>query len=327
MSRGLRLFAALILAAGPAWAGEEGTTALPLLEMQQGARPTGMAGAFTAVADDINAIWWNPAGMARSKMTELTFAHTLFVEDLKTEYFAMSRPLPALKGTVGGSISYMTVPGIEGYDSTGRSVGNLTANSYAASLGYAGFLIPGELSFGFNGKYLGQTLTTQKGSGLAVDLGIQYRKEKLGGGVAVQNVGPSFKIGNDTNPLPTTIRAGLAYHFNPIFLTALDISKGRGSTALPHLGAEFRLTPNFHLRGGWQKQENLGNGAGMSFGFSLMGALGGSLVGGDNWGGEGTPWWEKATAAAAGLVGSFDYSFMSLGDLNDVHRLSLTLKF
>lgn len=320
---------ALLLLGVPAAADEAGTSALPFLEMQQGARPTGMAGAFTAVADDVDSLWWNPAGLARSKMTEVTMSHTVFVDDVKTEYLAASRPLPALKGTVGGSFTYMSVPGLEGYDSTGRSLGNLTANSYAATFGFATFVIPGQISVGVNGKYLGQTLTTKKGTGMALDAGLQYRRDQWGAGVSAQNVGPSFKLGDDSSPLPTMLRAGVAYHFNPRVLGALDVSKARDGGVLPHLGGEVKLTSNFHLRAGWQKQESLGNGAGLSFGFSLTGTAGGggATAGGDNWGGEGTPWWEKASGAVKGLVGSLDYSFTSLGDLNDVHRLSLSLKF
>lgn len=322
----LPLLLAALLSAGPALATETGTTALPLLQLPQGGRPTGMGGAYTAVADDVNALWWNPAGMARSKKTEMTFSHTAFVEDVKTEHVAFSRPMRLLKGSVGTSLTYMSVPGIEGYDAAGKSVGNLTANSYAVSLGYAAFMVPGQLAFGVSGKYLGQTLATQKGTGVAADFGVQFKQDKLGAGVSVQNVGPSFKIGNDSNPLPTTLRAGVAYEFNPRAMGALDISKARDGNALPHLGGEIRLTDNFHLRAGWQKQENLGSGGGLSFGFSLMGVAGAGQQGGD-WGGEGTPWWEKAATQAAGLIGAIDYSFVSLGNLNDVHQLSLSLKF
>lgn len=38
-----------------------------------GARPMGMGGAFTAVADDINAVYWNPAGLQQLKTCELTY--------------------------------------------------------------------------------------------------------------------------------------------------------------------------------------------------------------------------------------------------------------
>ncbi|MFA4906159.1 MAG: hypothetical protein WC645_06615 [Candidatus Margulisiibacteriota bacterium] len=37
-----------------------------------GARPLGMGGAFVAIADDANAAWWNPAGLARNPGVDVT---------------------------------------------------------------------------------------------------------------------------------------------------------------------------------------------------------------------------------------------------------------
>src|SRR3989339_2218553 len=41
-------------------------------EMNVGARAQGMAGAFTAVSDDVNALFYNPAGASMLKKSELT---------------------------------------------------------------------------------------------------------------------------------------------------------------------------------------------------------------------------------------------------------------
>lgn len=38
-----------------------------------GARPMGMGGAFIAVSDDINAVYWNPAGLSQLERSEATF--------------------------------------------------------------------------------------------------------------------------------------------------------------------------------------------------------------------------------------------------------------
>lgn len=56
----------LIVAAGLAAAAPAGATkyAAEFLKIPVGARAMGMGGAFTAVADDATAPWWNPAGMA-----------------------------------------------------------------------------------------------------------------------------------------------------------------------------------------------------------------------------------------------------------------------
>jgi hypothetical protein len=40
------------------------TSGADFLKIDSGARSQGMGGAFTAVADDVNALTWNPAGIA-----------------------------------------------------------------------------------------------------------------------------------------------------------------------------------------------------------------------------------------------------------------------
>src|SRR5688572_12583855 len=41
-----------------------------------GARPQGMGGAFVAVADDANALYWNPAGLTQLDTAEVSFMHS-----------------------------------------------------------------------------------------------------------------------------------------------------------------------------------------------------------------------------------------------------------
>ena len=43
---------------------------------QVGARPVGMAEAFTSIADDANALRWNPAGLAYLPINQFTFSYT-----------------------------------------------------------------------------------------------------------------------------------------------------------------------------------------------------------------------------------------------------------
>ena len=316
------LLAPLVPALARATTTDVGTTGVPFLTLQQGARPVGMGGAFTAVADDANALWWNPAGVARSKMGEMTVSHTAFVEDVKTEYFAVSRPVPALRGSLGMSGTYLSIPGVDGLDVNGNSTGKLTSNAYAVSLAYAATLVPDSLWLGAAAKVIGEKLATETGQGAALDLGAQFKQDQWLAGVALQNSGPSFRIGNDSSPLPMTIRGGVGYEFAQRVIAAVDVEKARGSDVLPHVGAEVKLTPNFQLRAGWQKIDYAGSGAGLSFGFSLLGFVGGN----GGWAGETTPWWERGEAES-GMRASLDYSFLSYGEFSDVHRISLSLRF
>lgn len=47
-----------------------------------GARPHGMGGAFIGVADDINAVYWNPAGLVQLEESQFTWTRTLNNRDV-----------------------------------------------------------------------------------------------------------------------------------------------------------------------------------------------------------------------------------------------------
>ncbi len=58
------------------------------MENGGGARALGMGGAFTAVADDPSATFWNPAGLARTRSRELLVMHSERFGDLVDRDFA-----------------------------------------------------------------------------------------------------------------------------------------------------------------------------------------------------------------------------------------------
>ncbi len=102
------LAAALLLAAGPAGAAFE--------DLGAGARAPGMGGAFTALADDIYAIYYNPAGLALLGRPELAASHTQHLTGLSdgsgisTSFLGFARPLEA-GGTIGGALQNFSVDG------------------------------------------------------------------------------------------------------------------------------------------------------------------------------------------------------------------------
>jgi hypothetical protein len=62
-----------------------GLTSFPVLNVPMGGRSEGMAGAFSAVADDISFIEYNPAGSSMLPHTELAFFHNNWIADTKVE--------------------------------------------------------------------------------------------------------------------------------------------------------------------------------------------------------------------------------------------------
>jgi len=314
-----------IIVAGPAQASSKkvGTSGATFLRMEQGARAVGMGGAFSAVADDASSLWWNPAGIARSTFTDVILSHTAFIEDITSQVVGVARPAPKLGAVIGLSATYLSIDGIQGYDASKNPTGDLDATGISVGLAVAKSF--GALSFGGQGKMIQETLHDKKGSGFAVDAGLQYHKDKLGIGVALQNVGPKFKIGTKSDPLPRVARAGVSYQAHPKIQLAVDGEKPDDADFKLHLGGEGQLTPMLAVRAGYQNLKNVGDGAGYSMGFGLK-----ALFGGDKWSGS----WSKsvdevrwAIRQEGAYLISFDYAFLTFGDFDTTHRATLGVRF
>src|ERR1041384_41659 len=78
-----------------------GTSGAQFLKIGAGARPTAMGDSFVGVADDINAIYFNPAGLSLLDRPELTAMHTQYFEGFKYEFGAFAAPTTV--GTFGFS--------------------------------------------------------------------------------------------------------------------------------------------------------------------------------------------------------------------------------
>ncbi|HAH05122.1 MAG TPA: hypothetical protein DCM05_01135 [Elusimicrobia bacterium] len=330
--RALPLLFALVLAPSSAWAdANSGTSGATFLRLDQGARAMGMGGAFAAVADDASALWWNPAGIARSSFTDILVGHTAHIEQISSQVFGIIRPVKMAqfqRAAYGVSFTYLSIPGIEGMDANKNPTGTLDANSMAGGFAFGAAVTP-EVTVGAQAKMIREKLATESGSGFAFDLGAQYRRDRLGAGIALQHAGPAFKIGGVSSPLPMLYRGGLSYALFPRFTMALDGEKPTDADARMHVGGEGFFTPTLAFRMGFQPMKNVGSGAGYSLGFGFKGVVGG----GDSLG-DGKTWWERSqTDIEYALRGknafliSFDYAFLSFGDFSNTHRLTLGLKF
>src|SRR5690348_6207186 len=67
-------------------------TGAAFLKIGVGARPIAMGSAFTAQADDVNAIGWNPAGLGRMQRSELSATHTEWLSDLRYDFLGAALP-------------------------------------------------------------------------------------------------------------------------------------------------------------------------------------------------------------------------------------------
>src|SRR5471032_2639582 len=99
----------LLLAGWPGasvWAvSSPGTTAAEVLKFGVGARAIGMGEAYTAQADDVSSLYWNPAGLALMRERQASFMYDQLYQDLKFSNAAIGIPLE--NGALAGSLSYL----------------------------------------------------------------------------------------------------------------------------------------------------------------------------------------------------------------------------
>ena len=95
-----------------AWGTKDvGTASMEFLRIGVGARPAAMGEAFSAVGDDGNSIFWNPAGLGRLRSQELSGMHLKWFESFN--YNTLSYVYPMSHGALGGGLLYLSREDIE----------------------------------------------------------------------------------------------------------------------------------------------------------------------------------------------------------------------
>ena len=180
---------------------KKGTTAAPFLSIGQGARAIGMGSAFVGVVNDVSSIYWNPAGLTKAQGINVIFDHTLWIADIKYNYFAASYNLGNL-GTIGISytgsdIGEMRVTTIAKPEGTGET---FNATQAAFSIAYA-MQLTESFSIGFNPKFIYESIWKMNATAFALDLGVQYVTPFDGAilAMSISNFGTSMQLLGNSN--------------------------------------------------------------------------------------------------------------------------------
>lgn len=164
--------------------------AAEFLKVGVGSRALGMGGAFTAVADDASAAWWNPAGLALIESADAQFTHAeIFGSLVNHEVLNAAWPIgrDTRNATIGVSLIWLGVNDIKiTRDALVEDTGGLvhvdpdrvttrSANDYGLLLSYAR-RAGDRWSIGGNFKLIRQTLVEEGSSfGVGADLGLLYQ--------------------------------------------------------------------------------------------------------------------------------------------------------
>ncbi len=219
------------------------------MKQTSGARPLGMGEAFVALADDVNALNFNPAGLVQIKSHEISVMYLDSLVDTWFGFIGYAYPIGGKverqrgrrfksiqarrnRGTIALGVSSLQA-GKMVLEPEGNTV--RAEEDYLANLGF-GYIIwrseekvekrrrrarvigelSNEVSLGLGVKFVYSTLV-QKYSAMAyaVDVGLLGKfivgKNRLQLGVTGQNLGTKIKFEEEGDSLPLTVRAGAAY--------------------------------------------------------------------------------------------------------------------
>ena len=312
-----------------------GSSAAPFLNVAIGARPIAMGGAFSATANDVSALYWNPAGVSRIAGSEAMFSYSTWFADINYNWSGAAINLGGM-GTVGLSVTYldygsMEVTTLAEQDGTGQM---FDANDIALGLTYA-YNLTDKFSIGGTAKYIEQRIWNSSATSVAFDLGVLYYSDIMGLriGASISNFGSDMSLsgkdllvqhdidlqieGNneqilatlntDSYPLPLLFRIGLAMdvikiedHVVSIGIDALHPNDNDESL---NVGLEYVLYDLIALRGGYKSlfldntEEGLTLGVGIKYNF------------------------------APGLGFYFDYAYQDFGIFENTQHFTLGLRF
>src|SRR5206468_12085478 len=91
--RSLSVLALLACVTTLAWAGSDerkGTGGALELRLPVGPRGSALGSPFVADASGVDALFWNPSGLATVEKTELAFNHTNYIADMNLKYGVMA---------------------------------------------------------------------------------------------------------------------------------------------------------------------------------------------------------------------------------------------
>jgi len=263
-----------------------------------GGRALGMGGAFTAVANDVTAGYYNPAGLANLNYPQISLMHSEQFGDLVNyDYGAVAIPY-GNDMSFGLSIIRLGVDGIPDtrnalYDANGDGVVDINSDrlDYSKITEFSDQDWAFYLSFakrhsenfywGVSVKIIHRDIAEYYANGIGFDIGAYYSPmENLFVGANIQDVTTTlvaWKTGRNELISPTA-KLGTAYRLNILGGTvtpALDLDirfENRRSSAYgnlgpisfdSHLGLEYTFKNLFSIRGGYNDVKQFTVGAGI----------------------------------------------------------------
>ena len=248
-----------------------GISTAQFLKIGVGSRASALGDAFVAVANDVSALYWNPAGLVQFDNDQIMFSHNIWVVDINHDFL--------------GAVYHLDATNAFGIALTSLSTQDMPVTTEVSPFGTGEYFGYGDLavavtysrkmtdkfSFGGTVRYIEETLDKLKMRGVMIDLGTYYWTG-LGTtrfAVAVSNFGnqlaPDGKVvligkreKSDWQAFspPTIFRIGFA--FEPYqtddnkITTSIQLNHPNDNSENVSTGVEYSWKNIVFLRGGYK---------------------------------------------------------------------------
>jgi len=284
-----------------------GTFGAQFLEIGTTARATGMGSAFTAVADDASAVYWNPAGLVEVRGNEVLLSQVEWPADTNLSSAIMAFNPHIMPGTFALSMRSLWLDPMlvrTAYEPEGNGQ-TFDAGSTAFGLTYSRFFTD-KFSAGITTSYIHMGLAEEAVNTVSFDFGIMYRIgiRDLKLGMVIQNYGGKINFDELEAKMPIDFKVGASFNVfksdHQKLLFAAEFQHPSDNAERTNFGLEYGMREQFFGRVGY----NSGYDAdALSFGFG--------------------------TAISTGATSKVmvDYSAVDMQDLDWVHRVSVSFAY
>lgn len=268
-----------------------------------GAIGIAMGGANIATTHNVDAIYWNPAGLSRlTRSAEGHFSTMNVFNDIQINYLAFGFNMGDI-GVLGASAKFFDfgdIPLTTNEDEDGASGRTFSPTFATIGLTYA-LGLTDRISLGVTSKLILEEIPRASASTFAFDVGLQYAQfagiEGVSLGIAIKNIGGDMQykgtgltdqyttsggrldyLSRDaaSNDLPSSFELGISYKFEIDGENSLNTSSmfqnNNLSSDIVKLGVEYNFQDFVMLRGGYNISSNI-NVDDQLYDFSLGGGI------------------------------------------------------
>ena len=307
-----------------------GLTGAAFLKVGVGARAVGMGSAVTALPNDVNQMFWNPAGIAlKNEMLQASFSYNKWIADLNHNSAAVAYNWEGV-GTIGvGFISFGITgipadrdipldPALKPFQIEDKTSSTYDYSDIALQLSFARYVIE-NLSIGATVKYISQTIDGKAATAFAVDFGSVYNIGIMDWTIAARfnNLGSDMKYYDIVFGLPLSFSIGTMISpysddMNKVSL-AVDAVKPQDGPQYFFTGAEYTLMKMISVRGGYKFNYSGTDDGGTSSRAAINTTIEGFSAG------------VGFNTSVAGYNVRLDYAYTQMDILDAAHRITVAV--